>query len=138
MQNEIVLRFGIWGFTDITHDDITISMGINPSKIYVKGERKNPNSKFPAFAKENGWLLEPSDRYLPFEIQLKNLLQILESKVSIVKTYCSQYTCEISCAIFIYFENGESTPSIRLNSEYNKIIRELNLDFDFDIYCLPN
>ncbi len=138
MQNEIILKFGIWGFTDINHDDITRSMGMNPSKIYVKGERKNPNPKFPALAKENGWLLEPSNRYLPFEVQLQNLLQILESKIHIVKEYCFKYACEISCGVFIYFENGESTPSIHLNSEYNRIIRELNLSFDVDIYCLPN
>ena len=137
MQNEIVLRFGIWGFTDITHDDITRSMGVNPSKIYVKGERKNP--KLPGLAKDNGWLLEPTcDRYSSFEIQLADLLQILESKIDIIRNYCLKYTCEISCGVFIYFENGESSPSIHLNSEYNRIVRELNLDFDVDIYCLPN
>jgi len=137
MQNEIVLTFCIWGFTDITHDEITKSMGIMPSKIYVKGERKNP--KFPGLAQVNGWLLEPMcDRFSSFEIQLKYLLQIIESKLEIVKKYCSKYTCEISCGVFIYFENGESTPSIHLDSEYNKVIKELNLEFDVDIYCLPN
>lgn len=136
MKNEIVLKFGIWGFTDITHTDITKSMGLNPSKVYIKGERKNP--KFPALAKENGWVLEPAcDQYSSFETQLKKLLQIIESRIDIVKSYSLKYTCEISCVVYIYFENGESIPSIHLSSDYNNIIRELNLEFDIDIYCLP-
>lgn len=41
MKNEIILRFSIWGFDDITHDEISELIGIKPSKVYVKGERKN-------------------------------------------------------------------------------------------------
>ncbi|MEO5583678.1 MAG: DUF4279 domain-containing protein [Saprospiraceae bacterium] len=137
MRNEVVLRFCIWGFTEISHDEITLAMGIKPSKIYVKGERKNP--KFAALAEDNGWLLEPPcDKYTSFEIQLNSLLKIIQSKFEVIKKYCEKYTCEISCAVFIYYDNQESTPSISLGSEYNKIIRDLNLEFDVDIYCLPN
>jgi hypothetical protein len=137
MHNEIILRFCIWGFNDIAHGEITNIMGIQPSKIYVKGEREN--SKSTALVKENGWLLEPtSDRGLSFEVQLENLLGLLESKKKLVKKFCEDYTCQISCGVFIYFDNGESTPSIRLSTEYNKLIRELDLEFDVDIYCLPN
>jgi hypothetical protein len=137
MHNEIALRFCIWGFSDITHDEITNILGIQPSKIYVKGEKRN--SKSTALVKENGWLLEPTlDRSLSFETQLEKLLSFLKLKKDLVKKFCLEYTCQISCGVFIYFDNGESTPSIRLSKEYNKIIQELDLEFDIDIYCLPN
>lgn len=83
MQHEIILRFGIWGFDDVTHEDIALTMNIKPHKIYVKGERKNPKAS--ALAKENGWLFEiTTDRQEPFESQFKNLLQILESRADVI------------------------------------------------------
>ena len=33
---------------------------------------------------------------------------------------------------------GEGTPSLHLNSRYNKIISLLDSEFDLDLYCLPN
>ena len=50
MQNEIILRFCIWGFEDISHDEISKAIGFTPTKIYIKGQKKNPN--FSALAKE--------------------------------------------------------------------------------------
>lgn len=137
MQNEIILRFCIWGFDDLTHDEITQSLKILPSKIYIKGQKKNP--KFGALAKHNGWLFEvTTDRQEPFEYQLKKLLQVIEPKADIIGDFSNRYSCEISCALFIYYDNGESIPSVHINTEYSKIVSRLNLDIDFDIYCLPN
>ncbi|PWG82123.1 DUF4279 domain-containing protein [Pararcticibacter amylolyticus] len=50
------------------------------------------------------------------------------------KPLCEKYECEFSCALFVYFGNGESTPWVHLNSRYNKLIKELDIEFDIDLY----
>jgi len=137
MRNEIIVRFCIWGFEDISHDEISKATGLTPNKIYIKGQKKNP--RFSPLAKENGWLFQPSDDpHLPFEDQFRLLLRIIEDNKSIFEVFCKKYYCEISCGLFIYFENDESTPSIHIDPEYHRILGDLNIAFDVDIYCLPN
>lgn len=137
MKNEVILSFGIWGFNDISHNEITKSLDLKPSKVYIKGERKN--SKFTAIAKENGWLFRPTENvYASFECQLADLIRAIEPKIDIIKDYSRKYKCEISCAVYLYFDNEESTPSIHFNSNYNRLIRELDIEFDLDLYCLPH
>ena len=69
---------------------------------------------------------------------MKLLLGIINDKRSIFEGFCKKYDCETSCAVFIYFENDESTPSIHLDSQYHRILNDLDIAFDVDIYCLPN
>jgi len=137
MQNEIIVRFCIWGFDDVDHKFISAALTIDPTQVYIKGERKNP--KFAALANKNGWLVDATtNRNEPFDTQLERLLQILGSKREIVQEFSSKYSCEISCAIFMYFDNGENTPSIHLSPEQIKTMFDLGVEFDIDLYCLPN
>lgn len=138
MLNEVVLEFCIWDYDDISCDQITEMLGITPSRVYIKGQPMNRN--FSArLAKKNGWRMGSTlEKYASFEEQLNNLLDILESKIQILKPICEKYYCEFSCAIFIRYNNDESTPWVHLNERYNKLIRELNIEFDIDLYCLPN
>ena len=137
MKNEVVLDFCIWGFEDITPDEITQMIGIQPIKIYIKGEKKN--SKFSALEKQNGWRMGSTlDQNASFEDQMNAMLDIIESKIDLFKSLCEKYYCEFSCALFIRYNHDESTPWIHLNSRYNRIIKVLNIEFDVDIYCLPN
>jgi Domain of unknown function (DUF4279) len=140
MKNEIVLRFCIWDYNDITHQEITNTLGIEPYKIYVKGQKKNPkNPEGSALIKENGWLMESAlDHFASFEDQMNAMLDIIESKIDLFRPFCEKYYCEFSCAIFIRYDNEESTPSVHLNARYNRLIKELNIEFDIDLYCLPN
>lgn len=133
-KNEISLSFCIWGFDDITHDQLTKLLDCIPSEVYVKGKRKNP--KFSGLAKENGWIIDSQyDKYTSFDIQMNALLDILEPKKKILETICKQYYCEFSCALTVYADNGESTPWVHLNSRYNNLVRDLNIEFDLDLYC---
>lgn len=140
MKNEIYLDFRISGFEDITHDSITKMLGIYPTKVYVKGQRKNPQkTDGVALFKINTWILNsPLDKYSPFDAHLNALLDILESKIDLLKPFCEKYYCEFSCALFIYYDNEESTPWVHLTSRYNELIKKLKIEFDVDIYCLPN
>jgi hypothetical protein len=140
MKNEVVLRFCIWDYNDITHQEITKNLGIEPYKIYVKGQKKNPNNlEGSALVKENGWLMDSTlDHFASFEEQMHAMLDIIESKIDLFRPLCEKYYCEFSCAIFIRYENGESTPSVHLDARYNRLIKELNIEFDVDLYCFPN
>ena len=135
MKHEIILRFCVWDFEDISHEEITKAIGINPTKTYFKGQKKNP--KFLALSKINGWIMQSKlSPHFSFEEQMEEMIDIIELKMDVFKNICNKYTCELSCALQLRFNNGESIPSIHLNSRYNKIIREgLNIDFDLDIYC---
>lgn len=137
MKNEIFLNFCIWGFEDIDANDITSTLSLTPSKIYTKGEKNNP--KFNGTAKQNGWLLSSRlNRFASFEDQMNDLLDIIEPKIDLFRPLCEKYYCEFSCALFIHCGNEESTPWIHLNSRYNAVIKELNIEFDIDLYILPD
>jgi Domain of unknown function (DUF4279) len=73
-------------------------------------------------------------RAASFEDQMNSLLDIFEPRVEILKPLCSKYDCEFSCGLFVYRDNGESTPSVHLNGRYNNFIKELNVEFDVDLY----
>jgi hypothetical protein len=134
-KNEVILRLGIWDFEDVSHDEITSLIGISPVMVHIKGERINP--KFGQIAKKNGWIMGSGhDKYTTFDVQMNSLLDIIESKPELFKSFSHKYYCEFSCAFFVYVDNGESTPWIHLNSRYNALIKDINIEFDLDLYCL--
>lgn len=129
------LRFCIWEYEDITHDKITKTLGLHPFKIYVKGEKMNP--KFERLAKQNGWIYgTPYENEDSFEEQMRKLLDTLEPKTTILREYAKKYTCEFSCALFLN-NREESVPWIHFGKRYNAFIREVDAEFDFDIYYPP-
>jgi hypothetical protein len=139
MKNEVYLDFTIAGFDDITHDEISQQLGVDPKHIYVKGAKKYPKSSVSTFVKRNRWIMgSPLDKYSTFENQMNAMLDIIESKIDLFRPFCEKYYCEFSCAIFIRYNNEESTPSVHLDARYNRLIKELNIEFDVDLYCLPN
>ena len=138
MRHELNVRFCIWDFEDISHEKITELIGYLPSKIYIKEQKKNMN--FSATSKTNGWILDAPhcDRFSTFEEQIDSLLDVIEAKMETFKKICSMYPCELSCAIYIRFDNGESIPSVHLDGRYHKIASDLGIELDVDLYCLPN
>lgn len=137
MKNEVHVGFGIWDFEDTSHDEITKELKVSPSKIYIKGENKNP--KFNQVSKSNGWIIQsPLDIYSSFDEQLNALLNIMLNNKAAFQSVCKRYYCEISVAIYMYFDNGESTPSLYLTKEQINTIDQFNVEVDFDLYCLPN
>lgn len=129
----------MFDFNDVSHDEITQLLDIQPSKVHIKGQRRNPKNPDSPLIKRNGWLMDaPTERYSSFEEQMESFLEIIESKIDAFRLLCEKYYCEFSCALFIYFDNEESTPWVHLNSRYNKVIKELNIEFDIDLYVFPN
>lgn len=140
MKHRVYLNFVIADFEDITHNEISNTLGMNPFRIYVKGEKRHPS--FPSsgpFWRGNQWIMEsPLDEYHSFEEQMNATLDIIEPKIDLFRAFCENYRCEFSCAVYLRFDNGESIPSIYLGSRYNQLIKKLNIGFDLDLYVLPN
>jgi len=111
MRHEVDLRFCIWGFEDLIHSEITSKLGIEPLKIYIKGERKNP--KYSAVSKNNGWIMKPlREKLASFEDQMEAMLDVIEANKDAFKFFTEKYYCEFACAVFIRDDNGESAPSV--------------------------
>lgn len=134
-QNRTELGFHVFDFEDIMHDELTALFGVNPSRIHVLGIPISKSS--PRLAKKNAWILAAPDLQASFDDQMDSLLDILEQRIVQLKPICSKYYCEFSLAIFIY-NNEESMPSVHLSSRYHALARELNFEFDLDLYCLVN
>ncbi|MCC2597913.1 DUF4279 domain-containing protein [Sphingobacterium sp. FBM7-1] len=131
-NKEISISFTIRGYEDISHDDISDSLGLVPYKVYVKGEPMSPRS--PREAKNNGWVYRVNyGKLRSFEGQLNGILDVLEPRIAKLKRYAQKYECEFSCAIFFSDEKPADT-SIQLNERYNNFIKEVDAEFDFDIY----
>jgi hypothetical protein len=141
MNHRIYLNFVIEGFEDVTHDDISTQLGIQPYEIFKKGEKRFRPPSSSAVWKFNRWIMPaPLDEYSSFEEHLNATLDIIEPKIDLFRPICEKYRCEFRCAIYLYFGNGESIPSVFLDSRYHEFIRKLNADvgFDFDLYMFPN
>jgi len=78
------------------------------------------------------------EEYATFDEQMNALLDILESKIDVFRELAYKYYMEFSCAIFTYYDNEESTPWIHLGERYNKLIKEVNIEFDVDLYAWAN
>ncbi len=138
-RNQVDLRFSIWNFEDLSHSEISDTLGLLPQKVYIKGEFRNPKNTNPDSprVKKNGWILNSGlDEYAPFEHQMNNLLDILEPRIDTLKEISVKYLCEFSCALHVYRDNGESTPSVHLDERYNNFIKEVNVEFDLDLYVV--
>ena len=140
MRNEVFLEFKICDFEEITPDEISNKLGVKPTKVYVKGQKRNPtNPDGKAVFKNNVWVVDSGlDKYASFEQHMNAMLDIIEPRTNLFKPFCSKYYCEFACAIFIRYDNNESTPWIHLNERYNKLVKKLDIEFDIDLYCLPN
>jgi hypothetical protein len=137
-KNEIDLSLIISDFNDITHDEITQLLAIEPTFIRIKGEKKNPKNPDSPLIQFNKWAVNSrQDKYANFDEHMTSLLDIIEPKINLLKPICDKYGCEISCGMFVYSGNDESTPWVHMDARYNNIIRVLNIEFDLDLYVFP-
>jgi hypothetical protein len=135
-KNKVDLRLSIIDFEDITHNDITRMLGIQPVHTSAKGDKRNPNNLNSPLKTHNSWSLGSGlDEYADFNAQMNALLNIIEQKKDVFKLVCSKYYCEFACAIFTYKDNNESTPWVHLDNRYHQVAGELNIEFDLDLYA---
>ena len=49
------------------------------------------------------------DKYSSFEDQMNSIINVIESKLDLFRPFCEKYYCEFACAIFMRYDNEEST-----------------------------
>jgi hypothetical protein len=135
--NHVEVFLQISDFEDITHAQLTELVGVQPSRIFVKGQPYNP--KIGAVSKRNRWLLFAYGTTHPlFEDQVDALSALMTPRMATFQYLCRRYTCTVGCAVKIYVGNGESTPSVHLERRHVELLEALGAEFDVDIYaCRP-
>ena len=135
-KHEIILYLRIMEF-DCDPDEITSALGVMPSKVWRKGELMNDYS--PRIYKRNGWRIDSGvDRYRDFNDHLQALFDIIEPNVEAFKAVCSQYYTDLSCAVYMYHSEEESSiPWIHFDKRATRILGMIGAEIDFDMYTLP-
>ncbi len=135
-SHEITLSLKVVRFDDISHEELTELLSLSPTKTHKKGAPKNPGKPEGPTRKYNSWIYEvPCEKSTPFEIQLAHLLDIIESRIEAFKILSNQHILEIGCVLYLRYDSNESIPSIHLDSRYRDILKEVNFEFDLDLYC---
>jgi len=136
MLNEIWLELGVYSFDDITHEELSAILGLEPTRIMVKGQPKRNRPNAPIW-KGNGWRYQATkDVFMPFEDQMNLLLDVIEQRKEVFHEISNRYECEISLALYIYTNTEESTPSVHFDQRYLQVMAGLNVEFDIDIILL--
>ncbi|MEO7211911.1 DUF4279 domain-containing protein [Mucilaginibacter sp.] len=109
-KNEVDLRLIICDFEGISHDDITKLAGVQPSYQRIKGTPRNSKSPASPLWPNNLWSMDSGlGKHADFETQMNALLDVIEGKKEVFKTFCTKYHCEFACALLVYRDNGESS-----------------------------
>jgi hypothetical protein len=136
-KHEVWLDFEISGFDDITHEQLSDQLGLQPFRIYVKGQPKKPGIS--ALSKKNRWLIRGTDDvHVPFEEQMELLLDILEPKIDVISKLSDKYSCEFSLGLYLDVNVNESVPSVHLSKRYARVAAQLNAEFDVDILLVED
>ncbi|MGN7784997.1 DUF4279 domain-containing protein [Niabella sp. 22666] len=134
-MHEIKVDFRIVDF-DCSVEEITSTVGINPTKVYVKGEYVTVG-KSRRLRKENMWILESqSNDTLSLETHLEELAEKIKPHFDMFKLVCNKYYSEFACRIYLKKVSEESIPSVHLSADFTKLLSQLSSELDIDIYML--
>lgn len=134
--NHVEAYLEIKRFQNISHDDISTLLGLQPTTIYVQGQRFNPH--FGAVSRHNRWLYQVYTKEGPWrnlEEQLDELLALVNARRAAFQQLAAHCEFEIRCAVFIYYDLNESTPPVFLEPRHVELLNFLQAGFDADIYC---
>jgi hypothetical protein len=135
MKNEIQVDLRIMEFP-FHPDQITEMVGVQPTEIWLKGQRTL--GSIGALLKENGWGLSSNcDRHAEFGEHIQSLIGQITPYIERFAQVSNQYYTELSCAVYIYYNNDESTPWLGFTKEEMRFFDQIGAAVDFDLYTLP-
>ena len=123
------------GGSNCAPEEITASLGIEPTRIYRKGESKivgSPPRELPMKHKESVWILDAPDNDADIERKLEWLANKLSDRAEAVKRITEKCPAEVSIVIY----SGDANPGLRLSSQLLMKIADLGLDVDVDLYYM--
>ena len=112
-------------------EEITSVLSISPTKTWVEGEKRVPQATITH--KENGWCHElETDELEKFPTLVDKLINMLkEKKENFLKLPGGTYL-ELRCRLFL----NEHAPEFHLDSKTIKILDEIGVELDLDIYIV--
>lgn len=133
-KNRIQLSLNIINF-NCSADDITELVKVQPTETWKVGD---PIGKTLLKRKQNMWLLSSGIiEESSFDEHVKSLLKKIKPNLDNFVKVGLLYPVELSCAVYIYGDNGESTPWIHFDKESLSIFNKVSAEVDFDLYVLP-
>lgn len=128
-KTNLMVEFSIIG-DNFNPDEITKSLGIEPTECYIKGYDKNRYFKM----KESSWSLSTGYIQTVYISDLfDELINKLTSKKDILLELKNKYNLMFKFFVVINIENGEK-PAIYLDKEVVSFANYLSAEFDFDLY----
>jgi len=138
IDNEVNTRLIIFGF-DGDPDEITRAVGLEPTKIVIKGEvwRTDPNGVWPPqLHEESCWIRQldiPASKDADEHIELA--LQQLEPYAKGISEMTGRYNGELSVYGFAHYA---SRIRLDVQREWVKALAELNINLDVDVYPIAD
>lgn len=134
-RNQIEVSLRIVGF-ECQPEEITQELGIQPTKVWQKGEQRNARGIMRN--KQNGWGISSGiGRHKGFEHHMDALMMLIEPHLSSFTRVCNQYHTELSCAVYMYYDNGESIPWLGFDKRAVEFLHRIGAVVDFDMYVVP-
>lgn len=141
-KTQVKVYFSLYG-DDFPIDNVTESLGIEPTNSYKKGDvilrKLNPNvvSAKVQFRNETVWELG-TDYQESYDLkeQLDQVIRPLKNKAAIINQLKKNYKLECDFSIVIKLENGD-TPAFHLDNEQIEFANSIKAEFDIDLYANP-
>lgn len=114
-------------------DTIGDMLGLQCSESWQKGDYRSPKVRMRH--KENGWQLKsPLGDDAGFEDHLKCIIDAVYPSRMALQKLSKEYYTELSCAIYMAINSEKSLPSMHIDEEQIRILAEMNLQIDVDLY----
>jgi hypothetical protein len=83
-KNKLDLTFIIYDFNDMSHEQISEMLGIQPTYVRLKGEKRNHRNPDSPLVKDNGWGIGSGiDPFADFDSHMEALLDIIEHRLDV-------------------------------------------------------
>ncbi len=135
-KNEGQVYFAFDG-KDFNPHEITNFLGIQPTKIRLKGEL--PSGKLPKYS---SWILSTEniiDEYIDIFDMATALVKILKPKINMINDVRKKFnvTTRLEVVLSFSIDEGTSTPAIGFESETIDFLGKVGANIDIDTYIQP-
>jgi hypothetical protein len=116
-------------------DEITNKTGLNPYRVYKKGLEYNINRKNKFISESNSWEIEYTHENVIYSEEAIDgfIEQIINPHKDYFKNILNDANGKIE---FVYYYYKTNNMGIVFENKFIKLLAELNLMVDFDLYCL--
>lgn len=121
----------------LTPDGISTFLGIDPDKIWNKGDYKGYPTSSMIAEKNNGWILNSGrGKEESLELHIESLLNRLALSTERIRVLAEENDVTISCAVYMYSEETYENPPLYFDKDTLSAMCALGASFDIQLYFL--